>query len=191
METNSDNEVLQIFKESKALLSGHFILRSGMHSEHFFQCAQVCQYMDKVTRLAELLIKKLNFSIMPNLIVSPAMGGLVIGQEVARQLNCRFIFLEKVDDRLALRRNFSLSIADKVLLVEDVVTKGGRVKEALDILNKTDCEIIGVTSLVDRSTDEIEFKVPFQALLKLQFPTYKPSEIPPNIRVVPATKTGS
>ena len=165
METNSDNEVLEIFKESKALLSGQFILRSGMHSEHFFQCAQVCQYMDKVTRLAELLINKLNFPIMPNLIVSPAMGGLVIGQEVARQLNCRFIFLEKVDDRLALRRNFSLSIADKVLLVEDVVTRGGRVKEALDILNKTDCEIIGVTSLVDRSTDEIGFKVPFQSLL--------------------------
>ena len=88
METNSDNEVLEIFKESKALLSGHFILRSGMHSEHFFQCAQVCQYMDKVTRLAELLINKLNFPIIPNLIVSPAMGGLVIRQEVARQLNC-------------------------------------------------------------------------------------------------------
>ena len=191
METNSDNEVLEIFKESKALLSGHFILRSGMHSEHFFQCAQVCQYMDKVTRLAELLINKLNFPIMPNLIVSPAMGGLVIGQEVARQLNCRFIFLEKVDDRLALRRNFSLSIADKVLLVEDVVTRGGRVKEALDILNKTDCEIIGVTSLVDRSTDEIGFGVPFQSLLKLQFPTYKPSEIPHNIRGVPAIKPGS
>ena len=191
METDSDNEVLEIFKESKALLSGHFILRSGMHSEHFFQCAQVCQYMDKVTRLAELLINKLNFPIMPNLIVSPAMGGLVIGQEVARQLNCRFIFLEKVDDRLALRRNFSLSIADKVLLVEDVVTRGGRVKEALDILNKTDCEIIGVTSLVDRSTDEIGFKVPFQSLLKLQFPTYKPSQLPPNIRGVPAIKPGS
>lgn len=191
METNSDNEVLEIFKESKALLSGHFILRSGMHSEHFFQCAQVCQYMDKVTRLAELLINKLNFPIMPNLIVSPAMGGLVIGQEVARQLNCRFIFLEKVDDHLALRRNFSLSIGDKVLLVEDVVTRGGRVKEALDILNKTDCEIIGVTSLVDRSTDEIGFGVPFQSLLKLQFPTYKPSEIPHNIRGVPAIKPGS
>ena len=191
METNSDNEVLEIFKESKALLSGHFILRSGMHSEHFFQCAQVCQYMDKVTRLAELLINKLNFPIMPNLIVSPAMGGLVIGQEVARQLNCRFIFLEKVDDRLALRRNFSLSIADKVLLVEDVVTRGGRVKEALDILNKTDCEIIGVTSLVDRSTDGIGFKVPFQSLLKLQFPTYKPSQLPSNIRGVPAIKPGS
>ena len=100
------------------------------------------------------------------------------------------MFLEKVDDRLALRRNFSLSIADKLLLVEDVVTRGGRVKEALDTPNKIDCEIIGVTSLVDRSTDEIGFRVPFQSLLKLQFPTYKPSEIPHKIRGVPAIKPG-
>jgi orotate phosphoribosyltransferase len=89
--------------------------------------------MDKVTRLAELLINKLKID-KPNAIVSPAMGGLVLGQEIARQLNCRFIFLEKVNDKLALRRNFSLSNSDKVLLVEDVVTKGGRVAEALAII---------------------------------------------------------
>jgi orotate phosphoribosyltransferase len=103
-----DKEVITIFKETNALLTGHFILRSGLRSGHFFQCAQVCQYMDKVTRLAELLISKLQIA-KPNTIVSPAMGGLVLGQEIARQLNCRFIFLEKVDDKLALRRNFSLT----------------------------------------------------------------------------------
>ena len=104
MSNKTNEEVLSIFKESNALITGHFILRSGLHSGHFFQCAQVCQYLDKVTRLAELLIKNLNIP-KPNLVVAPAMGGLVIGQEVARLLNCRFVFLEKVNDQLALRRN--------------------------------------------------------------------------------------
>ncbi len=190
MTENIDKEVLSIFKDSKALLTGHFILRSGMHSGHFFQCAQVCQYMNKVTRLAELLIKKLDVE-KPNVIISPAMGGLVIGQEVARQLNCRFLFLEKINDRLALRRNFSLSSSDKVLLVEDVVTKGGRVKEALKIINKTKCNVLAVTSLVDRSSVKLNFGTPFQALLRLDFPTYSPDQIPQELINIPATKPGS
>lgn len=188
MTDKSDNEVISIFKETNALLTGHFILRSGLRSGHFFQCAQVCQYMDKVTRLAELLINKLKID-KPNAIVSPAMGGLVLGQEIARQLNCRFIFLEKVNDKLALRRNFSLSNSDKVLLVEDVVTKGGRVAEALAILRKTNCSILAVTSLVDRSTEELNFGVPFQPLLKLDFPTYQPDQLPPGIVINRTNKT--
>ena len=190
MTDNSDNEVISIFKETNALLTGHFILRSGLRSGHFFQCAQVCQYMDKVTRLAELLINKLKID-KPNAIVSPAMGGLVLGQEIARQLNCRFIFLEKVNDKLALRRNFSLSNSDKVLLVEDVVTKGGRVAEALAILRKTNCSILAVTSLVDRSTEELNFGIPFQPLLKLDFPTYQPDQLPPELLSIEPTKPGS
>ena len=190
MTDNSDNEVISIFKETNALLTGHFILRSGLRSGHFFQCAQVCQYMDKVTRLAELLINKLKID-KPNAIVSPAMGGLVLGQEIARQLNCRFIFLEKVNDKLALRRNFSLSNSDKVLLVEDVVTKGGRVTEALAILRKTNCSILAVTSLVDRSTEELHFGVPFQPLLKLDFPTYQPDQLPQELLSIEPIKPGS
>ena len=186
----SDNEVISIFKETNALLTGHFILRSGLRSGHFFQCAQVCQYMDKVTRLAELLINKLK-TFKPNTVVSPAMGGLVLGQEVARQLNCRFIFLEKVDDKLALRRNFVLSESDKVLLVEDVVTKGGRVAEALAILRSTQCSILAVTSLVDRSTETLNFKVPYKPLLKLNFPTYLPHEIPQELSTLKPIKPGS
>ena len=190
MTDKSDNEVISIFKETNALLTGHFILRSGLRSGHFFQCAQVCQYMDKVTRLAELLINKLKID-KPNAIVSPAMGGLVLGQEIARQLNCRFIFLEKVNDKLALRRNFSLSNSDKVLLVEDVVTKGGRVAEALAILRKTNCSILAVTSLVDRSTEELDFGVPFQPLLKLDFPTYQQDQLPEELLEIKPTKPGS
>lgn len=190
MTDNSDNEVISIFKETNALLTGHFILRSGLRSGHFFQCAQVCQYMDKVTKLAELLINKLDIA-KPNTIVSPAMGGLVLGQEIARQLNCRFIFLEKVNDKLALRRNFSLSDSDNVLLVEDVVTKGGRVAEALAIIQSTNCSVLAVTSLVDRSTEELDFGVPFQPLLKLDFPTYQPDQLPEELSEIEPTKPGS
>ena len=190
MKEELEKEVISIFKETNALLTGHFILRSGLHSGHFFQCAQVCQYMNKVTRLAELLISNLQIA-MPNTIVSPAMGGLVLGQEIARQLNCRFIFLEKVDDKLALRRNFSLSPKDQVLLVEDVVTRGGRVSEALTIMKGTNCNICGVTSLVDRSTENLEFNVPFNPLLKLNFPTYKPEELPEELKAIKPVKPGS
>ncbi|MDG0964159.1 MAG: orotate phosphoribosyltransferase [Opitutales bacterium] len=190
MTGSTDEEVISIFKETKALLTGHFILRSGLRSGHFFQCAQVCQHLDKVTILARLLIEKLDCPT-PDTIVAPAMGGLVLGQEVARQLNCRFLFLEKVDDKLALRRNFSLSSSDNVLLVEDVVTKGGRVDEALTILHRTNCNICAVTSLVDRSTDELDFGVPFQPLLKLDFPTYDPSNLPNDLKSLNPTKPGS
>lgn len=190
MENKIDEEVISIFKETQALLTGHFILRSGLRSGHFFQCAQVCQYLDKVTILAKLLINQLDCP-KPNTIVSPAMGGLVLGQEVARQLKCRFLFLEKVDDKLNLRRNFSLSSKDDVLLVEDVVTRGGRVNEALTILRTTQCKICAVTSLVDRSTDNLEFGVPFQPLLKLNFPTYSPNDLPKELRSLKPVKPGS
>ena len=181
MSDKTDKEVLSIFKETNALLNGHFILRSGLRSGHFFQCAQVCQYLDKVTRLSELLIENLDIS-PPNLVVSPAMGGLVIGQEVARQLGSRFVFLEKVDDKLELRRNFSISPSDNVLLVEDVVTRGGRVFEALNILKGTGAEVLGVTSLVDRSVEKLSFGVPFQPLMKMEFPTYRVDELPEQLK---------
>lgn len=187
-ETNQ--EVINIFQETQALLKGHFILRSGMRSEYFFQCAQVCQYLSKVTRLAELLIEKMD-SKQVDLIVAPAMGGLVIGQEVARQLNARFIFLEKVNDRLALRRNFLIHPTDKVLLVEDVVTRGGRVLEAIEIIGQQPCEFLGAVSLVDRSTQDLNLSVPFTSLLKMNFPTYEPEHLPVHLQQIPATKPGS
>ena len=185
-----DSEVISIFEETNALLRGHFILRSGMRSGHFFQCAQVCQYMDKVTRLATLIIESISFKDI-NTIVSPAMGGLVIGQEIARQLGARFIFLEKVNDRLALRRNFSLGKKDRVLLVEDVVTKGGRAKEAVDIISAFECELVGLVSMVDRSSGDLNFGVPFEALLKMNFPTYSADNLPEELHKLPATKPGS
>ncbi len=186
----SNNEVTHIFEQTHALLKGHFILRSGLRSEYFFQCAKVCQYLDKVTRLAQLLIDKID-SENVDLIVAPAMGGLVIGQEIARQLNARFIFLEKVDDRLALRRNFAINPEDKVLLVEDVVTRGGRVKEAIKIIKGYPCHFYGVVSLVDRSTEPLDFGVPFTSLMRMNFPTYQLEQLPEHLKNIPATKPGS
>ena len=187
---STDNEVVSIFKETHALLEGHFILRSGLRSGHFFQCAQVCQHLDKVTRLAELLIAKIE-DLKPTTIVSPAMGGLVIGQEVARQLNCRFLFLEKEDDRLVMRRNFKLTDADRVMIVEDVVTRGGRVREALDIVNQTPSKLCAVACLVDRSKGDLDFHTRFQPLLKMNFPTYSPDELPDGLKAIPPIKPGS
>lgn len=189
-----DEEVLRIFRESGALLEGHFILRSGLRSGHFFQCAQVCQYLDKVTRLATLLIEQLPVPLLEAVetVLAPAMGGLVIGQEVARQAGKRFIFVEKVNDVLEMRRNFRLGNGESVLVVEDVITRGGRVREALDIVSAQEAEARAVAVLVDRSNGETNFgKVPLYPLMRMNFPTYSPEALPPELAALPATKPGS
>ncbi len=188
--SSSDHEVLQIFRDSRALLTGHFVLRSGLHSGHFFQCAQVCQYMDKVTRLIELLRPKLA-AIPCTTVLAPAMGGLVVGQELARQLGVRFVFAEKENDRLVLRRNFSFAPGERVLIAEDVVTRGGRAQECLDLLVAAGAKPVGVAALVDRSNGQTSFSVPFVSLLALSFPTYAADKLPPELAALPATKPGS
>ena len=188
--SDQNDEVIQIFKDSGALLEGHFLLRSGLHSTHFFQCAQVCQYMDKVTRLAEIILPKLK-DYGATTVVGPAMGGLVIGQEVARQLGLRFVFLEKVDDRLALRRNFKFATGEKVLIVEDVITRGGRVVEALSQCRAHGAEPVAVGVIVDRSQGKTSFDVPHHSLAELSFPTYEADNLPPELKGSEATKPGS
>jgi orotate phosphoribosyltransferase len=188
--SSTQEEVLQIFRDSRALLNGHFVLRSGLHSGHFFQCAQVCQYMDKVTRLIELLRPKLK-DYPCDVVLAPAMGGLVVGQELARQLGVRFIFVEKENDKLVLRRNFSLKKGERVLIAEDVVTRGGRVQECLEIIQKHEALPVAVTCLVDRSGGQTQFVAPFISLLELTFPTYPPDQLPPELAKIPATKPGS
>jgi orotate phosphoribosyltransferase len=187
---STQEEVLQIFRDSRALLTGHFVLRSGLHSGHFFQCAQVCQHMDKVTRLIELLRPKL--AAFPcDVVLAPAMGGLVVGQELARQLGVRFIFVEKENDKLVLRRNFTFRPNERVLVAEDVVTRGGRVQECLEIVKQAGAQTVAVTSLVDRSAGQTKFSVPFISLLELTFPTYPADQVPPDLAKIPATKPGS
>ncbi|MSU54110.1 MAG: orotate phosphoribosyltransferase, partial [Opitutaceae bacterium] len=130
-------EILDIFTRTRALLQGHFVLRSGLHSGHYFQCAQVCQRMDAVQRLAELLLARVHAQGLKfATVLAPAMGGLVIGQEIARQAGARYIFAEKENNALVMRRGFTLTPNEQVLIVEDVVTRGGRVLEALEIVRQ-------------------------------------------------------
>lgn len=188
--SSENDEVIQIFRDSGALLEGHFLLRSGLHSAHFFQCAQVCQYMDKVSRLAELMCPMLK-DYGATTVVGPAMGGLVIGQEVARQLGLRFIFLEKVDDRLELRRNFKFEPSEKVLIIEDVITRGGRVVEAIAQCREHGADPVAVGVIVDRSNGATSFDIPHHSLAELSFPTYKADELPPELQDTEAVKPGS
>ncbi len=188
--SDQNDEVIQIFKDSGALLEGHFLLRSGLHSAHVFQCAQVCEYMDKVTRLAEIILPMLK-DYGATTVVGPAMGGLVIGQEVARQLGLRFVFLEKVDDQLALRRNFKFATGEKVLIVEDVITRGGRVIEAITQCRAHGAEPVAVGVIVDRSQGKTSFDVPHHSLAELSFPTYEADNLPPELQGSEATKPES
>src|SRR3954471_24779442 len=149
-------EALQIFRQSGALLEGHFVLRSGLHSRQFFQCALALQQMPVVEKFGAELAAKVR-GLQPATVISPAMGGLVLGQEVARQLGIRFIFVEKEEGKLVLRRGFKISSAEKILIVEDVVTKGGRVQETIDIVHANRGLMVGIAMAVDRSNGMVTF----------------------------------
>ena len=169
---------------------GHFILRSGLHSGHYFQCARVCEHLNRVERLAELLLENLP-PLEYETVVSPAMGGLVIGQEVARQAGKRFIFVEKVGEILALRRGFLINPGEKALVVEDVFTRGGRIRETLEIIKAKGGDTIGVAVLVDRSEGKTQFEVPITSLLELSFPTYEADALPDDLKNITPHKPGS
>ena len=185
-------EILDIFTRTRALLTGHFVLRSGLHSGHYFQCAQVCQDMGAVERLAELLVEKVKAQgLAYTTVLAPAMGGLVIGQEVARQSKSRYIFAEKENNVLVLRRGFTFAPGEKVLIVEDVVTRGGRVLESLEIVRKAGGTPVGIAMLVDRSAGTARFDVPAVSLLELSFPTYQADAVPEALAKTPVQKPGS
>ena len=186
----TQDEVLKIFRDSGALLEGHFILRSGLHSRQFFQCALALQQMPVVEKLGHALAAKVKL-LGAATVIAPALGGLVIGQEVARQLGTRFIFAEKEEDKLVLRRGFKIAPGEKVLVVEDVVTKGGRVQETIDIVRTLGGHVAGVTAIVDRSNGTVNFGVPFASLVALQVEVFKPDKLPPDLAAIPAVKPGS
>jgi orotate phosphoribosyltransferase len=186
----TEDDALQIFRDSGALLEGHFILRSGLHSRQFFQCELALQHMPVVEKFGAALAAKVK-SLGAATVVSPAMGGLVIGQEVARQLGVRFIFVEKEGGKLVLRRGFKIAPGEKIIVVEDVVTKGGRVQETLDIVRAHGGKIAGVAMVVDRSNGAVDFGVPFESLISLQVETFEPAKLPPDLAKIPAVKPGS
>jgi orotate phosphoribosyltransferase len=186
----TEQEVLQVFKQTGALLEGHFILRSGLHSRQYFQCALALQFMPTVERFGTALATQVR-GLGATTVVSPAMGGLVLGQEVARQLGVRFIFVEKEEGKLQLRRGFKIAAGEKILVVEDVVTKGGRVQETLDIVRGHGGQVVGVAMAVDRSGGTVSFGVPAFSLLQLRVEAFEADKLPPDLAALPAAKPGS
>ncbi len=186
----TEAEALQLFRDTGALLEGHFVLRSGLHSRQYFQCALALQQMPAVERLGAALAAQVR-SLGAATVISPAMGGLVIGQEVARQLGVRFIFVEKEEGRLALRRGFRIAPDERVLVVEDVITRGGRVRETLDIVRARRGVVVGVAMVVDRSDGAVDLGVPLFSLLRMHVETYAPDHLPSDLAAIPAVKPGS
>jgi orotate phosphoribosyltransferase len=186
----TQDKVLQIFRDTGALLEGHFVLRSGLHSRQYFQCALALQQMPVVEKLGHVLAGKARvFGAVT--VISPAIGGLVIGQEVARQLGVRFIFAEKDEGKLVLRRGFKIASGEKILVVEDVVTKGGRVQETIDIVRAQGGTVAGVAVIVDRSNGTVDFGVPFASLVSLKVEAFEPDRLPPDLAKIPVVKPGS
>lgn len=173
----TSEEILNIFKETEALLEGHFILTSGLHSGAYFQCAKVFQY----PWMGEKLCKDMGDRFQDekiDVVVSPAVGGIVVGQEVARLLQVRSIFTERVEAKMTLRRGFEISEGENVLVVEDVTTTGGSVKEVIDAVKSYGGEIVAVAAVVDRSGGKVKFGVPYFSLFQMEVTNYSPDNCP-------------
>jgi len=182
--------VLDMFRKSGALLEGHFRLTSGLHSDRYFQSALVLQYPEFASALGEALGERLTH-LQGTAVLSPALGGIVIGQEVGRALGIRAMFAERVDGKLILRRGFTLSPADRVVVVEDVVTTGGSTRETIDVANAAGATVSGAAALVDRSGDSSNVPVPLFSLIQMNVPTYDPEACPLCAKGIPVTKPGS
>jgi orotate phosphoribosyltransferase len=186
----TENEILSIFKKTEALLTGHFLLTSGRHSDRYFQCAKVLQYPQHTEVLCKMIADNFkNYEI--DTVIAPAMGGLVVGQEVARQLNKRFIFAEREDKKLTLRRGFTLDENEKVLVCEDVVTTGGSVFEVIDIVKSNNAKVVGVGFIVDRSNGKVNFNYPQFSTLRMEVVSYSPDECPLCREDIELVKPGS
>lgn len=189
----TEDEVLQEFRASEALLEGHFKLSSGRHSGHYLQCARVLMEPMRASRLAAALAAKMPRELRSSVdkVVSPAMGGIIIGHEMGRALGKEAVFLERPEGTFEFRRGFRLAPGDKVLVVEDVVTTGLSSKEAMKAVEAAGGEVVALVSLVDRRADGVTFDVPYLALLDINFPTYAEGELPAELAAVPVTKPGS
>lgn len=184
------DELLDLFRRSDGLLEGHFRLSSGLHSAGYLQCALVLQH----PQLAEMFgraIADRTRELRPTVVLSPALGGVVIGHEVARALGVRALFAERQDGVLTLRRGFTISEADRVLVVEDVLTTGGSTRETIEVAKAAGGQIVGAAAIVDRSPGPARFDVPFHALLEIDVPTYEQDMCPLCAQGLPVVKPGS
>ena len=187
------DEVLAEFRASQALLEGHFLLSSGGHSVHYLQCARVLMNPERASRLAIAIAQGIPRDVRKdiNKVVSPAMGGLIIGHEMGRALGVDAMFVERPTGTFELRRGFALEPGDKVLMVEDVVTTGLSSREAIKAIEAAGGEVVAAAALIDRSAGTADLGVPFYPLIALNFPTYAPDEVPEALAATPAIKPGS
>ncbi|MCB2080454.1 MAG: orotate phosphoribosyltransferase [Novosphingobium sp.] len=188
-----DEDVLAEFRASKALLEGHFLLSSGRHSAHYLQCARVLMDPARASRLAIALANRIPREVRKEIakVVSPAMGGVIIGHEMGRALEVEAMFVERPEGTFEFRRGFAIEPGDKVLMVEDVITTGKSSREAIAAIEAAGGEVIAAASLVDRSGGELDLGVPYYALITLNFPTYAADELPAELAATPAVKPGS
>ena len=182
--------VLDRFRRAGALLEGHFSLTSGLHSPGYLQCALVLQYPAEAEACGAAIAERVR-ALAPDVVLSPALGGIVIGQEVGRALGVRAIFAERQDGKLTLRRGFSLSPDEKVLVVEDVVTTGGSTQETVDVARAAGARVVGAAAIIDRSGGRQRIDAPFHALATIALPTYEAAVCPLCAAGQPVVKPGS
>ena len=189
----TDDEILDEFRAAEALLEGHFILSSGLRSPRYLQCARVLMDPARAERLAGALAASLPAEVRDQVdaVVSPAMGGVIIGHEMGRALGRRAMFVERPEGKFGLRRGFRLEPGERVLLVEDVVTTGLSSREAIAAVEQAGGTVVGAAALVDRSGGSADLGVPFTALIRIDVPTYSADDLPPELASIPAVKPGS
>ena len=186
---NSD-KYIKIFKDSGALLDGHFVLTSGRHSSSYFQCAKLLQYPKYLELFSRNIADYFKDSEI-DLVISPAVGGIVLGTEIGRVLQKRTVFAERVDGKMEMRRGFEIKLNEKVLIVEDVITTGGSVKEVMNLVEKFGGNIVGVGVIVDRSSGSVVLHDNQLSLASLEVKSYSPSDVPPELKSIPVEKPGS
>jgi len=184
------DELLDLFRRSGALLEGHFRLTSGLHSSGYLQCALVLQHPQHAEALGRAIGDRTR-SLRPTLVLSPALGGVVIGHEVGRALGVRALFAERQDGALALRRGFVIAENDRVLVIEDVLTTGGSTRETMQVAKASGAQVVGGASIVNRSAGPPDVDVPFASLLDIALPTYEPEKCPLCAQGLPVVKPGS
>jgi orotate phosphoribosyltransferase len=188
---DTSEDLLALFRQTAALLDGHFILRSGLHSRQYFQCALLLQHTEIAAKVCGWLADKLG-KFDCDTVISPALGGIIVGQEVGRSLGKRHVFVEKDEGKLVLRRGFQISAGEKFIVVEDVVTRGGRVQETIDIVRNRDGIVSAVGVIVDRSGEaKPDFRCPFISLIEMTVETFPADKLPPDLARIPALKPGS
>lgn len=186
----TEQEIIDAFQSAGALLTGHFKLRSGLHSDRFFQCALILRKPLVAERLCRTLAERIG-DLGAETVISPAVGGLIVGQEIARALQIDAIFADKENDMLVLKRGFSIRPREKVIVAEDVVTKGGRVQQTIDLVRKHGGIPVAVAVIADRSSEKPDFGIPFHSLIKLNLPTYEPEDCPLCKQEIPLDVPGS